>query len=106
MGPEGPSRPLVAVLTHVDLKKIQFVNREGRYRSILAIVMAVYDLTNRFVEGKQSRRDFTLTDSNYWKVREEGYVFQTNFQLSPGGYSIRAVVRGTSRQNWGAPASG
>lgn len=88
-----PSHALLAVLTHVGLQKIQFVNRENRYRNILTIVVAIYDSADSFVEGKQSRLDFTLTDSNYRKVREEGYVFQTNFQLSPGWYSIQAVVR-------------
>jgi VWFA-related protein len=87
------SRSLVAVHTRVDVRKIQFVKKQHRNLNVFTIVTAVYDSNDRFVEGKQKEINFNLSDPNFRNVLSEGLLSQVNFELSPGSYHIRVVVR-------------
>ena len=87
------SRALVAVQTHIDVRKIHFQKRENRNQNIFTIVTVVYDSNDRYVEGRETRIDFNLTDPNYKNVMQEGLVAQASFRLDPGNYKVKAVVR-------------
>ncbi len=90
---EQSTRSSVAVQTRVDVRKIHFQKRENRNRNIFTIVTVVYDANNQYVEGRETDIDFNLTDPNYKNVMEEGLRSQARFELGPGNYRVRAVVR-------------
>ena len=87
------SRTLVAVQTRIDLKKIRFHKRENRNQNIFTILTVVYDANGRYVDGWETRIDFNLTDPGFKNVMDEGLMAQARFQLEPGSYKVKAVVR-------------
>jgi VWFA-related protein len=88
-----PAHTLVAIQTRIDVRKIHFQKRENRNRNIFTIVTVVYDSNDRYVEGKETRIDFNLTDPSYRNVLEEGLLAQASFRLEPGSYRLKTVVR-------------
>ncbi|HEX9137379.1 MAG TPA: hypothetical protein VF905_10610, partial [Nitrospirota bacterium] len=88
-----PAHTLVAIQTRIDVRKIHFQKRENRNRNIFTIVTVVYDSNDHYVEGKETRIDFNLTDPSYRNVMEEGLHTQASFRLEPGSYTLKTVVR-------------
>jgi VWFA-related protein len=84
---------LLAIQTRIDVRKIHFQKRENRNRNIFTIVTVVYDSNDRYIEGKETRIDFNLTDPSYKNVMEEGLLAQASFRLEPGNYRLKTVVR-------------
>lgn len=97
-----PARSLVSVQTRIDVKQIRFQKRESRNRNVFTIVTIVYDSNNRFLDGKETRIDFNLTDPNYHNVMQEGLRAQSNFQLEPGNYKVRTIVREAGETKMGS----
>jgi VWFA-related protein len=87
------SHAIVAVQTYIEVRKIHFQKRENRNRNIFTIVTVVYDSNDHYIEGRETRIDFNLTDPNYKNVMNEGLVAQASFRLAPGNYRVKAVVR-------------
>ncbi|MBZ5538298.1 MAG: VWA domain-containing protein [Acidobacteriia bacterium] len=88
-----PSRTLLAVQTRIDVRKIRFHKRENRNQNIFTILTVVYDANGRYVDGWETRIDFNLTDPGFKNVMDEGLIAQARFQLEPGSYKVKAVVR-------------
>jgi VWFA-related protein len=87
------SHAIVAVQTHIEVRKIHFQKRENRNRNIFTIVTVIYDSNDHYIEGRETRIDFNLTDPNYKNVMDEGLVAQASFRLAPGNYRVKAIVR-------------
>ncbi len=98
---EDPRTALVAVETRIDVRKIHFQKRENRNRNTFAIVTVVYDSANRFVDGKETDVAFNLTDPNYKNVMKEGLLSLAKFNLPPGDYRVRTVVRDAAETKMG-----
>lgn len=88
-----PVHTLVSIQTRIDVRKIRFQKRENRNRNIFTIVTVVYDSNDHYVEGRETRIDFNLTDPSYRNVMEEGLLAQASFRLEPGSYRLKTVVR-------------
>jgi VWFA-related protein len=96
-----PSHPLVAILTHIDVTKIPFVNLQNHYRNTLTIMTEIYDSADNFLEGKRTQISFNLAEANYKIILAKGYVFQGSFELLPGNYWVRTVVREDNHKTLG-----
>lgn len=85
----------LSVMTHVDLTKVGFEKSEGRNYDDLTIVAALFDRNGNFITGQEKTLELRLKDSTLQRLNQTGVTLKTNFDVKPGGYLVRLVVRDT-----------
>jgi VWFA-related protein len=83
----------LSVLTHVDLTKVGFEKSEGRNYDDLTVVAALFDRNGNFITGQEKTLELRLKDSTLERLDKTGVTLKTNFDVKPGGYLVRLVVR-------------
>ncbi|HLK69404.1 MAG TPA: VWA domain-containing protein [Bryobacteraceae bacterium] len=92
----------VTVLTHVDLKRLRLRKVEGRNRNDLTIVSALFDRNGNYVTGNQKLVEMRLKDETIEKRADTGITVRTTFDVKPGVYLVRLVVRDAEGQQMSA----
>ena len=85
----------LSVLTHVDLTKVDFEKSDGRNLDDLTIVAALFDRNGNFITGQEQTLELRLKDSTLQRLNQTGVTLKTKFDVKPGGYLVRLVVRDT-----------
>jgi VWFA-related protein len=85
----------LAVLTHVDVKGIRFRKAEGRNRDNLTIATAIFDENGNYVTGGEKIVEMKLLDSTFTRLSRSGFTLKSSFDIKPGTYLVRQVVRDT-----------
>ena len=83
----------LSVLTHFDLKGIHFRKLEGRNADILTIATAIFDDNGNFVTGGEKTVQMRLLDSTYNRLSRSGLTLKSSYDVKPGSYMVRLVVR-------------
>jgi VWFA-related protein len=83
----------LSVLAHVDLRFLPFRKADGRNLNGLTVVTALFDRDGNYLAGKEKRVDFKLLDTSLEKLAQSGLTMRTRFDVKPGTYLIREVVR-------------
>ena len=92
----------LSVLAHVDLKHLRFKKADGRNRNTLSIVAAVFDRNGILVSSMQKDVEMRLKDQTFDAWVQKGVLMKTSFDVVPGSYVIRLVVRDTEGQTMAA----
>ena len=92
----------LAVLAHVDLAHIRFDKADGRNDNNLTVVAAIFDRNGNFITGTQKQIDMKLRDETLAKLSRTGVTVRTNFDVKPGDYTVRLVVRDANASQLGA----
>jgi VWFA-related protein len=88
----------LTVLAHVDVKQLHFQKADGRNNSDLTIVSAVFDRNGNFVAGIQKLLQLHLKDDTLAYRMSSGLTVKNNFDVKPGSYLVRLVVRDAQGQ--------
>ncbi|HXC87456.1 MAG TPA: VWA domain-containing protein [Candidatus Cybelea sp.] len=83
----------LAVLTHVDIKGVHFRKAEGRNRDDLTVATAIFDENGNYVTGGEKIVQMKLLDLTYDRLSLSGLNLKTSFDVKPGTYLVRQVVR-------------
>jgi VWFA-related protein len=83
----------IAVLARVDTKFLPFRKADGRNVDDLTFVTALFDNDGKYVEGKQRVLSMKLMDATREKLAQSGIRTRTTFDVAPGTYQVRLVVR-------------
>ncbi len=83
----------LAVLTHFDVKGIHFRKVQGRNNDQLTIVTGIFDENGNFVTGLSKIVEMNLLDATYTRLSRSGFTVKTSFDVKPGTYLVRLVVR-------------
>jgi VWFA-related protein len=83
----------LSVMTHVDVSQIHFERAGDRNTDDLTIVAALFDRNGNFLKADQKTLEMKLKDSTLDKLHQNGVTVKTNFDVKPGGYLVRLVVR-------------
>ena len=83
----------LAVLMHLDLRGIHFRKAEGRNRDKLTIVTGIFDENGNFVTGGEKIVEMKLLDTTYDRLSRSGLTVKSSFDVKPGTYLVRLVVR-------------
>jgi VWFA-related protein len=83
----------LSVLTHVDLNHVDFEKSQGRNWDDLTIVAALFDRNGNFITGEEKTLELRLKDATLVRLDQTGVTVKTNFDVKPGGYLVRLVVR-------------
>src|SRR5258708_7961537 len=83
----------LAVLAHFDVKSVQFQKLKGRNNDQLTIVTGIFDENGNFVTGLSKVVEMNLLDTTYTRLSRSGFTVKTSFDVKPGTYLVRLVVR-------------
>jgi hypothetical protein len=94
----GNETARLTVLAHIDIKQLRFRKADGRNRNDLTIVSAVFDRNGNWVTGSQKLLEMRLLDRTIEERAGAGFTIRTTFDVKPGGYLVRLVVRDAEGQ--------
>jgi len=88
----------LAVMVHVDVKRLHFHKAEGRNNDNLTIAAALFDRNGTFVNANEKILEMRLKDETLERKLDRGVTLKTSFDVKPGSYLVRLVVRDTEGQ--------
>jgi VWFA-related protein len=88
----------LSVLARVDVKQIHFHKANGRNNNDVTIVAALFDRNGNFVAGNQKLVQLHLKDATLENRLGSGISLKSSFDVKPGSYVVRLVVRDTEGQ--------
>ncbi len=92
----------IAVLARVNLKSIRFRKENGRNNDNLTVITGVFDRNGNYISGMEKILELRLLDPTLEKLLTLGVTVRTNFDVAPGSYVIRLVVRDSEGQSMAA----
>jgi VWFA-related protein len=94
-----PAMAKLSILAHVDLKQLHFRKDQGRNLETVTIVAGVFDRNGNLKQnGVMKTVDLKFKDENMDAHLGAGLSSKTSFDLQPGRYVIRLVVRDAEGQ--------
>jgi VWFA-related protein len=88
-----PADAKLTILGHVDIRRMHFDKSEGRNRDNLTVVTVLFDRNGNFITGSQKVVEFRLLDATLSRLNQTGVTLKSSFDVKPGGYVVRLVVR-------------
>jgi VWFA-related protein len=92
----------IAVLARVNLKNLHFRKADGRNNDNLTVITGVFDRNGNYISGTEKILELRLLDPTLEKLLNSGVTVRTNFDVAPGSYVIRLVVRDSEGQTMAA----
>jgi VWFA-related protein len=83
----------LAVLTRLDVRGVRFRKASGRNNDQLTIVTGIFDENGQFVTGIEKTINMKLLDATYERLSRSGLTVKSSFEVKPGTYLVRLVVR-------------
>lgn len=83
----------LAVMTRVDIARMRFEKAGDRNQNNLTIVAALFDRDGNIVKGIEKNVEMKLLDSTLQRLTRTGLTVKTSFDVKPGDYVVRLVVR-------------
>jgi VWFA-related protein len=83
----------VAVVVRLDVRHIHFRKQDGRNRDDLTVVSALFDRNGNYVKGNQETLELRLRDDTLETKLGKGVTVRSSFDVKPGAYLVRLVVR-------------
>jgi VWFA-related protein len=83
----------LTVYTHLDIQGIRLRKADGRNRNDIVLATGVFDRNGQLVDGQMKEIALKLQDSTVDRLRHSGLTFKTVFQVKPGSYIVRSVLR-------------
>jgi VWFA-related protein len=88
----------LTVLAHVDVQHLHFRKIEGRNNNVLTCVSALFNRNGNLVQGMQKIVTMNLKDDTLDHKLNSGITLKTSFDVKPGSYLVRLVVRDAEGQ--------
>ena len=86
------------VIIHLDTKRLRFRKVEDRSKNELTVVAAIFDRNGNVVTGQRKVIDFRLKDATVARLETTGINLRDSFDVKPGTYLVRLVVRDAEGQ--------
>jgi VWFA-related protein len=83
----------LAVLAHIDIRGLKFRQADGRNLDNVTVLSALFDRNGNYVKGISKAIEFHLKDDTLQNRLGPGIDVRTVFDLEPGAYLVRLVVR-------------
>jgi hypothetical protein len=83
----------LAVLAKVDVKHLRFRKADGRNNNGLTVVSGLFDRNGNLITALEKLVELRLKDETLENRLGSGMTLKFNFDITPGGYVIRVVVR-------------
>ena len=96
----------VDVIARVDIARLPFRKEDGRNRDTLTMVIGLFDQNGNYVSAIQKTIDMRLKDENMNAWLRNGVETKTEFNVKPGKYLVRLVVRDDEGQSMAEQSTG
>jgi VWFA-related protein len=83
----------LTVVSKLDIRRLPFRKANDRNNDTLMLVSGVFDRNGNLIHAVQKRIDMRLKDDTLAKRLGSGIALKTNFDVTPGSYVVRVVVR-------------
>jgi VWFA-related protein len=83
----------LVVLAHVDVKRLRFRKVDGRNDNVLTCVSALFSRNGSYLQGTQKIVTMHWKDETLQHKLDSGLTLKTSFDVKPGSYLVRLVVR-------------
>ncbi|HKM79512.1 MAG TPA: VWA domain-containing protein [Candidatus Acidoferrum sp.] len=83
----------LSVVSHLELEGMHFRKAEGRNFDNLTVATAVFDENGNFITGGEKIVKMRLFDATFDKLSRTGLTVKSSFEVKPGKYMVRQVVR-------------
>jgi hypothetical protein len=83
----------LSVLAHLDLKSVKFRKVDGRNRDNVTLATVIFDENGNFIIGGEKILEMRLLDSTLERLDRSGITVKSSFDVKPGTYLVRLVVR-------------
>jgi VWFA-related protein len=83
----------LVVLAHVDAKHLHYRKVDGRNTDELTVVSAIFNQNGVFIQGMQKTLSMRWKDETLENKLGSGITLKTSFDVKPGSYLVRLVVR-------------
>lgn len=88
----------LSVLVHMDVRGFHFRKADGRNNDDVTVVSALFDRNGNFISGTQKVLQMHLKDETLEGSLNSGVTLKSNFDVKPGRYIVRLVVRDADGQ--------
>ncbi len=89
----GDAGAHLSVVSRIDLKGVHFRKADGRNLDNLTVATVIFDENGNYVTGGEKVLEMRLLDKTYDRLSRTGLVMKSSFELKPGKYMIRQVIR-------------
>jgi uncharacterized protein (DUF2141 family) len=83
----------LSVVSRLQVRGMHFRTADGRHNDNLTFATAIFDDNGNFVTGGEKVLQMHLLDPTYERVLRTGLTLKSSFDLKPGKYMVRQVVR-------------
>ena len=83
----------VSLVIKVDVKRLKFRKEGDRNCDELTVVAGLFDRNGVYATGIQKKLEMRLKDETVEKRLDGGLTLRSSFDVKPGTYSVRLVVR-------------
>jgi VWFA-related protein len=90
---KDPTQARLSVLAHLDLKSVKFRKVDGRNHDDVTLATVIFDENGNFVTGGEKILEMKLLDSTLQRLDQSGITVKSSFDVKPGTYLVRLVVR-------------
>jgi VWFA-related protein len=98
-------RARLSVVTRIDVKQLPYRKVDGRNRDDLTVISALFDRNGNYLAGSQKAIEMRLRDQTLASEGGPSVAVKSNFDVKPGTYMIRVVVRDAEGQRMSAASS-
>jgi VWFA-related protein len=88
----------LVVIAHVDVKRLRFRKVEGRNDNVLTCVSVLFNRNGHFIDGTKKIVTMHWKDETLAHNLDSGMNLKTSFDVKPGSYMVRLVVRDAEGQ--------
>ena len=87
----------LSVMAHLDLKQFKFHKADGRNHNEVTLVAGIFDRNGNYLQGIKKVVELRLKDETLAHMGN-GVTVKTTFDVKPGTYLVRLVVRDSEGQ--------
>jgi VWFA-related protein len=92
----------LSVLARIDVRQLRFRKADGRNADILTVTSGLFDRNGNFVNAMEKTVDMHLKDETLSGRLNSGITVKSGFDVAPGSYFVRIVVRDAEGQKMAA----
>jgi VWFA-related protein len=88
----------LSVVAHVDIKLLKFETMEGRHKDQLTVTSGLFDRNGNLIAAVTKTVDMAIKDETFSDRMTSGVTAKITFDVQPGKYLLRLVVRDSGGQ--------
>lgn len=93
----SPSSAKLTVVAKIDVRRLRFKKLDGRNRDNVTIVSVLFDTDGNYITGNSKNLEMKLRDETLARLAS-GITLKSSFDVKPGTYVVRLVVRDSEGQ--------